>query len=165
MHSDFTNAITCCFFWGSWKLLQLSDVKWSKRKPFFFKTKTGTKQGLIVFRWVLPDGGQCYFFNQTLAVLQEAAASLHCLTAQLRRSDTTRAEILENDTSTSMSGTTHTFTPTVHFQSLILLLLEGNVYVQSFCSSTTVIVWCLMHSKAFSCWFVIAGFPASFPLF
>lgn len=48
-----------------------------KKKNLFFKTKTGTKQGLIVFRWVLPDSSLCYFFNKPLAGLQKAAASLH----------------------------------------------------------------------------------------
>lgn len=49
----------------------------AKENLIFLKTKTGTKQGLIVFRWVLPDSSRCYFFKQTLAGLQKAAASLH----------------------------------------------------------------------------------------
>lgn len=50
-----------------------------KKKILFFKTKTVTKQGLIVLRWILPESFPCCFFNKTVAGLQKRACIPPCL--------------------------------------------------------------------------------------
>lgn len=128
-----------------------------KKKILFFKTKSVTKEGLIVLRWILPESFACCFFNRTLAVFQSSSvlASLPVCCADNRRSGTTRAEILQNATSASHDSSFHS--KCVPFDRC-----SGSFWRETRLFFPAVIVRGWMSAMAPSCRVVIAAFPASF---
>lgn len=159
MHWDFTNVITCCFCWGSWKLQTSKEEKENlifqnkdcDRRINCLKMDFAREFSMLLFQQ------NSVFQTKQNAVFQKAAGSLHPSLSN-RRSGTIRALSTSHD----CTKWTPPFTLNVHLWSLLRPLLEGNPFTFNHfvlprcdCSGFDV-------CESPPSWFVIAAFPASF---